>query len=256
MIATLLLLLVVWLHALYEAEQVKALRRMAKIFEQAFDRTITATDEDIIVDKQRGEITLKAEQLFTTGDWHFKPTEESRDDFVRIRSKIAALLEEIDRGFRGSRDAKGLDARDHVEVRVIGHTDCQAYLGSSGSIEDNLDLSVLRAAAVARFLTEPCRDKSYRCCPDGSPNGCSVVDMSLRVSDEWKVIPMGRSYYEPRQLKKQTERFTEENCGAFSTEELTNQRRVVIQIVPRLDKFVIRDLDESHRRHGHATPSP
>jgi hypothetical protein len=242
MIAMLLLLLVVWLHALFEAEQVKFLRRMANIFQEAFANTISDDDEDIIVDQDRGEIILKAEQLFPSGDWRFEPTPENLLVFVRIRSKIAGVLEEIDSGFEMSEDALGRDARDYVEVRVVGHTDCKPYRTSGGAIEDNLDLSTLRAAAVARFLTEPCLDGGYVCCLDGRQDSCSTDELTKRVSHEWMLFPMGRSYYEPRELGERQSLYDENHCREFTKKQLQDQRRVVIQMVPRLDKFVIQDM--------------
>jgi len=49
--------------------------------------------------------------------------------------------------------AKALNAQKDVTIMVEGHTDNVPYKGS-GTIKDNLDLSVLRATEVARILTK------------------------------------------------------------------------------------------------------
>ena len=63
------------------------------------------------------------------------------------------------------------------------------------------------------------------------------------MSEDWYVAPLGRSYLEPQGLSpEQKKHFNEINCTThFEEDELKEQRRVVIQIVPRMDKLLVTD---------------
>lgn len=163
--------------------------------------------------------------------------------FVRIRGHIAEILDEIDKGFEQSDVVDGATAREHVDVVVIGHTDC-IPLGKH-VLRDNWDLSTLRAVSLASFLTEECdAPGTYTCCPDGSLD-CSPEDVTRRVPATWRVIPAGRGETEPRPVDGQFEReLWSQRCTKADVPESIRQyqRRVVIQIIPRMDKFIVRSM--------------
>ena len=237
MVALLLLLLVVWLEALIEANEIRKLRKMQQIFDTAFS-TLTSTDPDILIDKDTGQITLKARQLFQSGKWTFAWDKDDRIRFERTRGKLAGLLHRIDQDFADSPFRDEFSAQEHLEVRIIGHTDCES-LSAEGWLQDNWDLAVLRAAALARYFTETCDDGGLECCPDGSDR-CEEGERSRRVNPRWRVLPAGRGKYQPI-LHNKEEEGTYEDCDASARELLERQRRVVIEIVPRTDMFILRD---------------
>lgn len=243
-IALLLILVVLWLQALSDADDVRRVRKMAKIFDDAF-KSLGKSDEDITVDLKRGEIILKAEQLFETGRWEFKPTLESKHVFVRTRTKIAAVLDDIEQGFNKSEVAGSSNPRDYVEIHIIGHTDCRTFFFQfkDRKLADNWDLSVLRAAQIARFLTEPCDQADKHLCCDGGGQTCAPSDKTRRLDPGWRVLPAGRGPFEPRLSAAEKKRYGDrlERCPKEEEELLQRQRRVVIQIVPRIDKFVVRE---------------
>lgn len=252
MVASVLILVVMWLQAQADAYEVRKLRRMQRIFDQAF-AALGESDEDIVVDKQKGEIRLRAETAFKAGDWTFAPDQPTRDAFVRTRHKLATVLARLEAGFaRVDDDGQNLDARDHVEVLIVGHTDCKPFVrhfrrldwhgdakGQRMTLPDNWDLSVLRAAALARFFTRRCQDGSFLCCPDGTQS-CPEAERSARIDPRWRILPAGRSQFEPRSPAPDGSPALDE-CGQLDQPGwLSDQRRVTIQIVPRMDKFVVR----------------
>ncbi len=242
MMVMLLILIVVWLQAFVEAMEIRRLREIRQIFADAFE-AVGQGSAYIEVDRDRGEIILKAEQLFPSGDWAFSPDSDNLRAFVEARSTVAQVLDRVSDGF----ERRDLNAEEFVELRVVGHTDCAPYVDSRSALQDNLDLSVLRAAAVARFLTEPCAGGDYACCPTGLGTSCDESARTRRVDPHrWQVLPVGRSYFEPRELKpEQREKFDEQHCAEALKAgdlDLKRQRRVVIQIVPRLDRLLVRDF--------------
>jgi len=252
MIALLLILVMLWIQALADAYEIHRLKRLQKIFTDAFTSVIPDDDEHIEVDRKKGEITLKGTLPFGTGRFAFAPGSD-RARFEHIRTRIARLLAEIDNGFRESKFTKGLDAHDYVEVLVIGHTDCVPFSGRE--LRHNWDLSAVRAVSLAEFLSEPCDTPGqWRCCPDGSMN-CDASELGDRVDTEWRVLPAGRGEFEPRlpedggEVNQALRKPCREENGfsggvqAFSPDVLGRQRRVVIQIVPRMDKLIMRDWD-------------
>jgi|JI10StandDraft_1071094.scaffolds.fasta_scaffold736638_2 hypothetical protein len=239
-VALLVVLVSLWLQALSDAQQIHKLKRLRNIFDSAFGH-LGENDQDIQVDKKRGEITLRAEQAFESAEWTFSPQGEQQAVFERARTKLAAVLDDIERGFRDNPEAREYDPKEHVEILVIGHTDCRRFHRPRDGLQDNWDLSVLRAAALARFFTEPCQGGMSSCCPDGTQN-CSLQDKGKRLGRDWRVLPAGRSQYEPRVDAPGRAIPVDETCDMSADETwLAAQRRVVIQVVPRLDKLMVRD---------------
>lgn len=255
MIALLLILVMLWIQALADVYEIHRLKRLQRIFDDAFARVTSGHESDLEVDRKRGEITIKGDLLFDTGRFTFSPGPEDRAQFEHIRSRIAGLLAEIDRGFQESEVAEGLDAREHVEILVIGHTDCVPFSGIE--LRDNWDLSAMRAVSLAAFLTEPCDAPGrWMCCPDGSLD-CDDRELGHRIDTGWRVLPVGRGESDPRPaepgaeidpaLRKPCREVGGRLNGglpAFPAEVLDRQRRVVIQIVPRMDKLIVRDWKE------------
>jgi len=242
MVALLLVLIVVWLEALQEAMQIRRLKRTQKIFTEAFSG-IKNEDSDVYIDQERGEIVMKAKGAFETGIWVFNPNEETRNRFISTRATLSRILEKIELKFKKT---ENISAIDHIEVLVVGHTDCVPFAKypSKSTIKDNWDLSVLRATAIAKFFTEQCNDNSFYCCDDGSQN-CSEDKKRNRIDPHWRILPAGRGPYEPTR-KNDNIAIVNGECNIQSTsleesEWLQEQRRVVVQIVPRLDKLMIQD---------------
>lgn len=248
MVAVLLILVALWLQTLADVYEIRRLKQIQSIFDQAFEAVIKADDPDLEVDRTRGEITLKADALFSSGRFTFRPGPESRVRFERVRGHIAEILDQIEHGFESSglKELEGLKARDHVDVVVVGHTDCIPF-GRGRELRDNWDLSTLRAVSLASFLTEECTAADdTRCCSNGSQN-CDDAQKTRRVATSWRILPAGRGALEPRAVGAEfkpdlwsqacTERTVPETIRRY-------QRRVVIQIVPRMDKLIVRDWDE------------
>ncbi len=254
MIALLLILVMLWIQALADVYEIHRLKRLQKIFDDAFASVIRDDDQHIEVDRKRGEITLKGTLPFKTRAFAFTPAKHERARFEHTRTRIARLLAEIERGFEESELTEDLDAREHVEILVIGHTDCVPFSGTE--LRHNWDLSAVRAVSLAEFLSEPCDTPGlWRCCPDGSLN-CDDSELGDRVDTGWRVLPAGRGEFEPRRpvgggevdpdLRKPCREENGYSGGprAFSRDELSRHRRVVIQIVPRMDKLIVRDWTE------------
>lgn len=258
-VAVLMVLVVLWLQAMADAYKIRKLKRIKRIVDDAFLPLVAAGDQDIVIDKKLGIITVKAEKAFATGEWLFLPQKPVLQTFERTRSKLAGVLDRIEASF-GEIDDLELDPRDYVEILIVGHTDCVAFQPRRRSkkhqrveLQDNWDLSVLRAAAIGRFLTEPCP-------ADVAPHGqagneglrgagaaqfscCEAGDASCadrRVDPRWKVLPAGRSYFEPRTLPAGLDPVSTCDKASVSKEWLAQQRRVVIQLVPRIDKIMVR----------------
>ena len=242
MVALVLILVMLWLQSLADVFEIRKLKRIQRIFDDAFAEAIKDDDLDIEVDRKKGEITLKAKMLFSGGDWTFNPTRENRARFARVRTHIADVLDEIQEGFESSDVGREYEAREHVEVLVVGHTDCRPF--RSGVLRTNWDLSTMRATSLASFLTEPCDDPDvWTCCSDGSTD-CEPEDLGRRVAPSWRVLPAGRGQHEPRpgpDGAAPSEALSRPCTSSdFPRELLDEQRRVVIQIVPRLDKIILR----------------
>lgn len=95
--------------------------------------------------------------------------------------------------------AKVLKTKTDINVLVEGHTDDVRVL-NLGQIKDNWDLSVLRATAVARYLTD---------------------EQKLETS---RVIASGRSQYLPLYTEK-------------TTEARSKNRRIELILTPKLDEL-------------------
>lgn len=243
MVAVLLILVALWLQTLADVYEIRKLKKLQKIFDDAFASVIDEGDPDIEIDPKKGEITLKADHLFPSGRYRFLPDQDSRKSFVRIRGHIAEILDEIDKGFEQSDVVDGATAAEHVDVVVIGHTDC-IPLGKH-VLRDNWDLSTVRAVSLANFLTEECDAPGTSvCCADGSLD-CAPGEVSRRVPSTWRVIPAGRGELDPRPVDGVLDKgLWSKPCTKAEVPESIRQyqRRVVIQIVPRMDKFIVRSM--------------
>lgn len=244
MVALLLILVVIWLEALQEAVQIRRLKRTQRIFKEAF-AGVQSENDDIMIDPVKGEIIMKAKGAFRTGVWDFQPSGEARTRFLSTRSTLSRVLKSIDKKFI---DTEGYSAVDYIEVLVVGHTDCipfHANLGLNRTLRDNWDLSVLRAAALSRFFTEPCSDGTFECCDDGSDQ-CEADRRGERIEPRWRVLPAGRGPFEPTRLMNDVQ-IKQGECifnspSAEISKWLSEQRRVVVQIVPRMDKLLLQDM--------------
>ena len=263
-IALLLILIALWLQALHDAVEADERRREAEaykermqtmeavqnIFHVAFE-ALKGDDAIIEVDSKKGEFSLKAEQVFAPGRWEFRPSRRDLETFLATRNQLAEVLEHISREFSENALAKGekLEAKDYLEVLIVGHTDCKLFKREDAGLVDNWDLSVLRAAALARFFTEPCATPGTTlCCLDGGSE-CAPEQYSRRIdAAKWRVLPAGRGQYEPQRKVADIDFRT--RCDGLGADEawLAEQRRVVIQIVPRLDRLAVKLVEK--------TPSP
>lgn len=260
-IAVLLVLVVLWLEAASEAAKIRKLKLVKRIVDDAFGALAESGDQDIVVDRERGIITVRAEKAFKPAEWQFRPEGATLETFERTRTKLADVLARIDRSFRNSEieQLRALDARDFVDIVIVGHTDCVPFRVATGrrdqsgkliALVDNWDLSVLRAAAIGRFLTEPCPGGGFLCCQSGGLE-CDLDEMTARIDPRWNVLPAGRSFFEPRghaptDLSPLTECPSEARADlAMSAAEaldqwMAHQRRVSLQIVPRMDKIMVK----------------
>ncbi|MBU0551455.1 hypothetical protein KKF91_15620 [Myxococcota bacterium] len=255
-IALLLILVVLLIQALSDTVRANEDRRKAEeykkkmqqmeavqsIFQTAFS-SLESDGEIISVDKNKGEITLGVQQIFAPGSWKFKPSSENYNTFVKARTKLADLLDDIDHQFKINEIARSLkmNAHDHVEILIVGHTDCKLFHRKNIGLLDNWDLSTLRAAALARFFTEKCDDPdNFFCCSNGK-NDCPDLEKIKRVDpSKWRVLPAGRSQFEPRSPSPTPLDYRVRCDGQGDEKWLQEQRRVVIQIVPRLDRVAVR----------------
>lgn len=238
LISMILLLVVVFLQTI----EIQKLRRVKQIFQKALDEIEDTSDQ---IESKDGKITVDAEALFESGRWVLDPVGTDQA-FGGVRTALAQGIEQLDRDLEQT--GYGTDSSDYVEVRVVGHADCQhlSRRVDRESTIDNLDLSGLRAASIARYLTEPCAvgpgttaDPEYECCPDGTLDCSTGARTSLRLDpSRWSVMPVSRSSWEPRDVPKRLSDQLPGGCDAWSPDQLQLQRRVVIEVVPRLDRLL------------------
>lgn len=213
--------------------EIRDLRRINDVFQHALQDVATTSAE---FDFRDGRIVVRAQSLFRSGSFKIDQSEADLR-FGAARTALVNVLESIKRNL-GSVGG-GLEATQYVEVRVIGHTDCQPF--AENSAFDNMDLSALRGVALAKYLTAPCPGTPgvFECCADEAMP-CPAERISRRIDPSvWTVLPSGRGSFEPRDLTVAQRVEYPSNCNDFSENELQSQRRVVIEIVPRIDKIMV-----------------
>ncbi len=146
--------------------------------EKSLDTTELNEDEDIAVNINETVvmISISDKMLFNTGSY-------------RISSKADNILQKL---------ADVINSEESIDVMVEGHTDSRSI--NTEKIQDNWDLSVLRATSVVRKLQ----------------NKYNV--------DPAKLIASGRSSYQP---------LVENN----TRENRSKNRRTRIILMPNIDKF-------------------
>ncbi len=227
LVSVLLLLVIVVLQTV----EIRELRRINSVFRRALDSVAEGSSAIELVD---GRLVVLAESLFETGSWEINP-DDLDAQFGQVRTDLANATERLDSDL--DTRWRTTDATAFVEIRVLGHTDCRPY---RAGILDNLDLSSLRAVALARYLTQSCVDdsKAYTCCSDGS-SLCGADGPSKRLDPtKWVVLPVGRSALEPRELPPELTSEYPTNCADIDERFHERQRRVVVEIVPRLDRLL------------------
>ena len=275
LIAVLLVLLVVLVQTLVEAQQIRKLRKINEIVQRSINN-ITSNE---YVKVESGEIILTEEMLFESARWNVQTHDTTKlEKLVNARSELALLLDDVGKelSLEGRSLLEAHTPEDLLEVHVFGHTDCiplqyDIPCKEFGFVGDNIDLSSLRAAAVVRFLTEPCMEPAggvpmYSCCPPGLEECDSAVMHHSIDPMRWSVVPGGRSFWEPRNLPVGVP-YSEAYCdreelgrgvraaefsaySGVSTDEevsdalvgeavLQHQRRVAIRIVPRFDRLLV-----------------
>lgn len=229
-VALLMLLVAVVLQTI----EIRELRRVNNIFQHALKGVATSSAD---FEVREGRIVVKAESLFKESSYEINHGDADRR-FGAARSALVQVLETVAKDLR---DAPGsLDASAYVEVRVVGHSDCQPFPARSDF--DNMDLSALRGVALVKYLTQPCSGTAdqFACCPDGTTK-CTGERSSKRIDPRrWTILPSGRGSYEPRDLNEQESEQYRTACHELDHDLLQRQRRVVIELVPRIDKLLIK----------------
>jgi hypothetical protein len=230
LLAVLMLLVTVVLQTI----EIRELRRVNDIFQHALKGVATSSAD---FEVREGRIVVKAESLFKQSSYEIDHGDADRR-FGAARSALVEVLETVAKDLRDA--PGGLDASTYVEVRVVGHSDCQPFPPASDF--DNMDLSALRGVALVKYLTQPCSgtDDQFVCCSDGSAT-CSGERPSKRIDPrKWTILPSGRGSYEPRDLSGPEAELYRTSCQAVNPDLLQRQRRVVIELVPRIDKLLIK----------------
>ena len=133
-------------------------------------------DIAINIDKTVVMISISDKMLFNSGSY-------------RISNKADHILQKL---------ADVINSEPSIDVMVEGHTDARSI--NTDKVQDNWDLSVLRATSVVRKL-----QKQYNVAPE-------------------KLIASGRSSYQPL-------------VGNDSRDDRARNRRTRIIILPNIDKF-------------------
>ncbi len=167
----------------YKLEQAKTLKDSMNLavsynLKKTLDTTTINEDEDISVDINETVvmISISDKMLFNSGSY-------------RISSKANNILQKL---------ADVINSEPSLDVMVEGHTDSRSI--NTDKIQDNWDLSVLRATSVVRKL-----QNKYNVAPE-------------------KLIASGRSSYQPL-----TDNSTRNGRS--------KNRRTRIVILPNIDKF-------------------
>ena len=147
-----------------------------------FDET---DDVAVSIDETVVMISISDKMLFNTGSY-------------RVSSKANDILQKL---------ADVINSEPSIDVMVEGHTDSRSI--NTDKIQDNWDLSVLRATSVVRKL-----QKEYDVAPE-------------------KLIASGRSSYQPL-------------VNNDSRDNRARNRRTRIIILPNIDKFFALMASEDH----------
>ncbi|MEZ4802591.1 MAG: OmpA family protein [Gelidibacter sp.] len=145
----------------------------------SMDTTALEDDEDIKIDINETVVMISISDKMLFNSASYKVSDKAND----ILQKIANVI----------------NSEPSVEVMVEGHTDSKSI--HTAKIEDNWDLSVLRATSVVRKLQD-----DYNVAPE-------------------KLIASGRSFYHPLAENNDTK------------ENRAINRRTRIVILPNIDKF-------------------
>lgn len=96
------------------------------------DALLGFKNEGLTVEQRNGKVYVSMEErlLFASGSW-------------QVDKRGAEALKKL---------AKVLEAQSDINVLIEGHTDSVPYNGSS-SVKDNWDLSVMRATAIVKIIT-------------------------------------------------------------------------------------------------------
>jgi chemotaxis protein MotB len=133
-------------------------------------------DVAISIDETVVMISISDKMLFNSGSY-------------RVSNKADDILQKL---------ADVINSEPSIDVMVEGHTDARSI--NTDKVQDNWDLSVLRATSVVRKL-----QKQYNVAPE-------------------KLIASGRSSYQPL-------------VGNDTREDRARNRRTRIIILPNIDKF-------------------
>ncbi|WP_338733919.1 OmpA/MotB family protein [Mangrovimonas cancribranchiae] len=165
---------------LAEAKTLKDSMNLAVAYnlQKSVDTSSLENDEDIAinVDETVVMISISDKMLFNTASY-------------RVSSRANDILQKL---------ADVINSEPSIEVMVEGHTDSRSIHNSK--VQDNWDLSVLRATSVVRKLQD-----DYNVAPE-------------------KLIASGRSYFSPV-------------ASNDTAEERSKNRRTNIIILPNLNKF-------------------
>ncbi len=167
---------------LIELQQVLAQKEAAveALKNKVMDALTGFTDEGLTVHKKNGKVYVSMEEklLFKTGQWDVDPKGQQA---LRDLSRVLA-------------DNPG------INIMVEGHTD-NVPMHGSGDVKDNWDLSVMRATAVTKILTQ-----------------------NERIAPE-RIIAAGRSEYVPLTSNE-------------TAEGRRMNRRTEIILTPKLDELL------------------
>ncbi|RSK38627.1 OmpA/MotB family protein [Mangrovimonas spongiae] len=165
---------------LAEAKTLKDSMNLAVAYnlQKSVDTSSLEDDEDIAinVDETVVMISISDKMLFNTASY-------------RVSSRANDILQKL---------ANVINSEPSIEVMVEGHTDSRSIHNSK--VQDNWDLSVLRATSVVRKLQD-----DYNVAPE-------------------KLIASGRSYFSPV-------------ASNDTAEDRSKNRRTNIIILPNLNKF-------------------
>lgn len=165
---------------LAEAKTLKDSMNLAVAYnlQKSVDTSSLENDEDIAinVDETVVMISISDKMLFNTASY-------------RVSSRANEILQKL---------ADVINSEPSIEVMVEGHTDSRSIHNSK--VQDNWDLSVLRATSVVRKLQD-----DYNVAPE-------------------KMIASGRSYYAPISSNE-------------TAEDRSKNRRTNIIILPNINKF-------------------
>ena len=144
-----------------------------EILEQ-LQKTLKERGVEVVIDLQDGVLRLPDSILFDSGQSVLKP--QGRDAVAQLADALNDVLPCYTEGIPKSSTCPASEHRIE-SVYIEGHTDTDHYAGSGG-LQDNWDLSVVRATNTYRALIlfkpplgELCARKGQRCDPVLSVSG-------------------------------------------------------------------------------------